>query len=364
MSFEPIRQLDIENYGCIKKASFALTPLHALIGPNDSGKSTTLQALRMAVRYAMRDFASEPNVKLDPKVGASPNDSSIKVGYSDGLAYGIRLSQREFPIVLDSAFLNGIAIANGNRDGRHPGVLDGIVIPGKLHERESLAVLKARISKATLVRFDPDYLRAPAQLIPESQGISFADERGTGLASVFDAIVNRDPEAFARIQSQVRILFPSVAKVGLINVSNSQKEIAISLADGTRVGAEGMSEGLLYYLGFAALQYIEGARVFLVEEPENGLHPARIGEVMDTLREISKTSQVIIATHSPLVVNELEGHEVSVVTRDPALGTRTILLKDVPDFADASKVYRPGEFWVSYCDGNQEAPLLSEEPRS
>ena len=98
MSFEPIRQLDIENYGCIKKASFALTPLHALIGPNDSGKSTTLQALRTAVRYAMRDFASEPNVKLDPKVGASPNDSSIKVGYSGGLAYGIRLSQREFPV--------------------------------------------------------------------------------------------------------------------------------------------------------------------------------------------------------------------------------------------------------------------------
>lgn len=362
MSFEPIRQLDIENYGCIKKASFALTPLHALIGPNDSGKSTTLQALRTAIRYAMRDFASEPNVKLDPKVGASPNDANIKVGYSDGLAYGIGLTQREFHIVRESVFLNGAEIANGVCDRSQLGILDGTGIPRQ--QRGPFDTLKDHISKATLVRFDPDYLRAPAQLIPESQGISFADERGTGLASVFDAIVNRDPEAFARIQSQVRTLFPSVAKVGLINVSNSQKEIAISLADGTRVGAEGMSEGLLYYLGFAALQYIEGARVFLVEEPENGLHPARIGEVMDTLREISKTSQVIIATHSPLVVNELEGHEVSVVTRDPALGTRTILLKDVPDFADASKVYRPGEFWVSYCDGNQEAPLLSEEPRS
>ena len=221
-----------------------------------------------------------------------------------------------------------------------------------------------RIPHATMVRFDPDNLRAPGYLIQESRRISFEDDRGGGLASVFDAIVNRDSEAFSRIQAHVHELFPSVLKVGLINISNSQKKIAVTLVDGTRVGAEGMSEGLLYYLGFAALKFIQGPQIFLVEEPENGLHPARISEVMDILREISKTSQVIIATHSPLVVNELKGDEVSVVTRDPEKGTEVKLLKDVPGFEDASKVYQPGEFWVSYCDGNREAPLLTGSPRT
>ena len=47
MTYDPIVRLDIENYGCIRKASFSLRPLHALIGPNDSGKTTTLRALRM-----------------------------------------------------------------------------------------------------------------------------------------------------------------------------------------------------------------------------------------------------------------------------------------------------------------------------
>jgi predicted ATPase len=84
---------------------------------------------------------------------------------------------------------------------------------------------------------------------------------------------------------------------------------------------------------------------------------------MAILREISKTNQVIIATHSPLVVNELRGEEISVVTRDPDTGTQVKLLKDVPGFADALKVYQPGEFWVSYCDGNQEEPLLTGSPR-
>ena len=272
MTYEPIKTLEIENYGCIRRANFALTRLHALIGPNDSGKSTALRALRTAAQ-----------------------------------------------------------------------------------ERATIA---------TMVRFDPDSLRAPAPLLPEGRGICFADERGTGLSSVFDAIVNRDSDAFAQIQKNVRALFPTVSKLGLNNVSTSHKEMAVTLTDGTRHTAKAMSEGLLYYLGFVALRYIAGSGLFLVEEPENGLHPARIGEVVGVLREISKTSQVIVATHSPFVLNELEGDEISVVTRDPVSGTKVSLLKDVPGFADASKVYLPGEFWVSYANGKMEEPLLTGRPRT
>jgi predicted ATPase len=40
-----LERLVVENYGCIQKAEFRLSRLHALIGPNDCGKSTVLQAL-------------------------------------------------------------------------------------------------------------------------------------------------------------------------------------------------------------------------------------------------------------------------------------------------------------------------------
>jgi predicted ATPase len=135
------------------------------------------------------------------------------------------------------------------------------------------------------------------------------------------------------------------------------------LVDDKEIPAEAMSEGLLYFLGFKALEYLDGTKLFLVEEPENGLHPARISEVMRILRSISETSQVLIATHSPLVVNELEGEEITVVTRDPQSGTRGILLKDVPGFDKAKEVYALGEFWLSYADGEMEEPLIEGKPR-
>lgn len=192
--------------------------------------------------------------------------------------------------------------------------------------------------------------------------MDFADERGAGLAGVYDAIINRDVDAFGEIASQVRSLFPSVAKIGLTNVTSSTKAIAVTLRDGTVVPAGAMSEGLLYFLGFAALPYIRETRLILVEEPENGLHPARVAEVMGVLRKVSEHSQVVMATHSPLVVNELEGHEVSVITRDES-GTHATLIKDTPSFEERSQVYALGELWVSYSDGERETPLLEGGPR-
>lgn len=171
-------------------------------------------------------------------------------------------------------------------------------------------------------------------------------------------------DTFVAIRDKVKSFFPTIQNILVPTIEGGQVVLQARLRDSTIVPAAGLSEGLLYFLGFTALQHLAESRLFLVEEPENGLHPARIAEVMAILREISKTSQVIVATHSPLVVNELKGDEISVVTRDPETGTKATLLKDVPGFDEASKAYQPGEFWVSYCDGNMEEPLLTGSPRS
>jgi predicted ATPase len=131
------------------------------------------------------------------------------------------------------------------------------------------------------------------------------------------------------------------------------------LTNGTRVPAEQMSEGLLYFLAYAALPYIAPTSILLVEEPENGLHPSRIRDVMNILKEISKTTQVLIATHSPLVVNELDGDEVTVVTRDSERGTQVRRLNATADYAVRSKAYLPGELWLNYANGVDEDGLFS-----
>ena len=124
-----------------------------------------------------------------------------------------------------------------------------------------------------------------------------------------------------------------------------------------------MSEGMLYYLAFAVLPYLDPTPLLLIEEPENGLHPTRIAEVLRILRAISEKTQVILATHSPLVINEMQPEEVTVVTRSREHGTKATLMKDTANFAVRWKAYALGELWLSYANGEDEAPLLQGGPR-
>lgn len=71
-----ITRFTAENYGCLKQVEVALTPLHAFIGPNDSGKSTLLRGIRPLVQLADGAFSGPPD-KLSPFDPVLPIATSI-----------------------------------------------------------------------------------------------------------------------------------------------------------------------------------------------------------------------------------------------------------------------------------------------
>lgn len=70
--------------------------------------------------------------------------------------------------------------------------------------------------------------------------------------------------------------------------------------------AEDLSEGILYFLSLLAIIHQpKPPKMLLLEEPEKGMHPRRLREVLDLVFELAeeKDIQVIMTTHSPLVVD-------------------------------------------------------------
>jgi predicted ATPase len=177
---------------------------------------------------------------------------------------------------------------------------------------------------------------------------------------VYDSLLSRRLPVFLEISKRFTELFPTARAIQLTNPSQTTKALGIELIDGRSIGADRLSEGMLYWLAFAALTYLQPTPLILIEEPENGLHPSRIGDVMRVLRDVSKTSQIVLATHHPLVINELQSDEVTLITRTAERGTIATPLSRTKNFEQRSKVYALGELWLNYADGEFENDLVAE----
>lgn len=360
MSEPYIKQVRVQDFGCVKDATLELTRLHALIGPNDSGKTTLLRAVRTALQFAGETAEQSPSPR---KIRAA------ETGIHPGGAATVRLSVRGD--TEGSEFTYGFR-TTGTGEIQETATADTLTATGSRSSWNDNGVLRKEDTKFSSVvalqhirrpsqwlHLDVDAMRRTSLLFTEGEEIAL-EPSGGRLPAVYDAILNRGDDTFLRIASELRQLFPAIKSIRLKNISNNTKSFEVELVSGQRVPASFVSDGVLYYLAFAALEHLSPVSVVLIEEPENGLHPARIADVMKVLRRISERVQVILTTHSPFVINELQGDEVTVVTRPDGQGTRVRRLCDTPNFKERSKVYALGELWVSYADGKNEEPLLAE----
>jgi energy-coupling factor transporter ATP-binding protein EcfA2 len=350
-----VEELRIRDYGCIQDATFRFSRLHALIGPNDSGKSTVLRALRTLSFVISGEITEGQQGTLlravqmskgeGPRFEVSASTATWAVDFTRSGSYGWGLFTR-----------GRVPEARPEKGAKSSSFGPASTRPTKN--------FKVALQNAQVLRLEPEALRAPHSLIPDSEPLRFVDERGTGLPALYDALLTRELRAYQAINGELSRLFPDVESIRLVTVDRHTKGIGVKLVDGTFVPADLMSEGLLFYLAFAVLPYLAPTSLLLVEEPENGLHPARIAEVVGVLRAISRTTQVILATHSPLVVNELQPDEVTLVTRSREHGTRATLLKDVPRLDKRAKGSGLGDLWLSHADGKEEGRLFEGNPRS
>jgi predicted ATPase len=88
---------------------------------------------------------------------------------------------------------------------------------------------------------------------------------------------------------------------------------------GQKVPAWLVSDGTLRLLALtipAYLHELEGT--FLIEEPENGIHPRAIETVLQYLSSVDR-SQVLVGTHGPVALNILEPKELLGFVKDAAV---------------------------------------------
>ena len=113
------------------------------------------------------------------------------------------------------------------------------------------------------------------------------------------------------------------------------------------VPASRISDGSLRYLCLLALLLDpEPPPLIGIEEPEMGMHPDLIPKLADHLVDASRRSQLVVTTHSDILVDALSERPESVVVCEKHDGRTTMKRLDSSDLTHWLKKYRLGDLWT------------------
>lgn len=113
------------------------------------------------------------------------------------------------------------------------------------------------------------------------------------------------------------------------------------------IPATRLSDGSLRYLCLLAILCDPDPPPLIgIEEPEIGLHPDLLPKVADLLIETSQRTQLIVTTHSDILVDALSEQPGSVVVCEKHEGQTVMRRLDPADLAVWLEKYRLGQLWT------------------
>lgn len=330
MNVVTLEKLWAENFKSFGRRSEApLSRLTLLIGPNNAGKSNLLEVPHL-IRNAHWGGGNELVVS---------RREMIRVG-TDSMALGI---EGKLP------------------DGRPASLNFSVTADGSLGYADSTEVeaMRNHIQAYEVFCPRPDQIALPSTIVTTPT----LGKHGENAAAVLDYLRDLDPQKYESLQQGLRRSIPELERVVSLPSDRhgpGSKEIVFVERGGVRIPSVRVSEGLRLLTFF--LLIVHQPRVpglFAIEEIEHGLHPRRIKDVVGFLRDMTSAPggpQIIITSHSPLVLDEFRdaSEEVVIVERgkDGTMCTRlSDRLKSFAEPLDASL----GELWFSGVLGGAPA---------
>ncbi len=113
------------------------------------------------------------------------------------------------------------------------------------------------------------------------------------------------------------------------------------------IPATRLSDGTLRYLCLlAVLCHPSPPPLVCIEEPELGMHPDILPTIADLLRDASSRSQLIVTTHSDVLVDAMTETPDVVLVCEKVDGATTIRSLPLAEVKIWLEQYRLGELWT------------------
>ena len=364
-----ISRIRAENFLSLQDVSLELRPLNVLVGPNGAGKTNILKLFQFIGDVARRDLSPAiraiggfENLRFR---GESRKSGTVTISFNGRMsqhasatapdeyrlsfwqrplkspsAESRRLINRHETITIKRVAGRGrrITLAGGGLriedigEPRRPSsenllrvqsgatglaTLRGL---GKAYEAKGVEAIANIFEQLRLFEIDVEQVKRPSREV-RSQVLS---SDAANLAPYLLFLQRERQEIFEEICEDVRFVLPGFTGFKFLPIEGGEDALRVDIMEDHLSGTTPLaraSYGTIRAIAiFAMLHDPAPPQLTCLEEIDHGLHPHALDRIVDRLRDASNRTQIILATHSPALVNRLKPEELIIVERDEKTG--------------------------------------------
>ncbi len=169
---------------------------------------------------------------------------------------------------------------------------------------------------------------------PPGKGLSFRPD-GSNLPWVVAELRQRTPERFRQWVAHLQTTFSDLEDIDTIErPEDRHRYLVLQYSGGLKIPSWMASDGTLRMLALTLPAYLEDFKgIYLIEEPENGIHPRAIETMTQSLSSVYN-AQVLMATHSPVVLSTVEAEQILCFSKNAEGATEIVRGSEHPALRD------------------------------
>ena len=154
---------------------------------------------------------------------------------------------------------------------------------------------------------------------------------GSNIPWLIDDLKRKAPDNYKKWISHLKTALPELLKIRTIERSDDKKRyLVLCYRNGLEVPSWMASDGTLRLLALTLLAYFPELKgVYLIEEPENGIHPRAIETMFKSLSSVYD-AQILLATHSSVILSLVEANKVLCFAKTEDGATDIVLGSEHP----------------------------------
>lgn len=357
-----------------------MEPLNVLIGPNGSGKSNLLEVLGL-LRAAPRDLGGPVRArggiwewlwKGDDSEGAATLEAIVeRPNGGKPIKYTLAFADDGGRLHVTGEEITSVGVQEADAEAYYRLNSELRVVGGRranaATDRTELRRVKLEESLLSQFRDPLDYpglnwlqdryehirlyqnwsFGPAAALRREQSAHSTSDFLNDGAENLAVVLSHFQGPAKRALVEALHELFDGIVDVSC-PVTGGTVALFLEERGGRQIPATLLSDGTLRYLSLLAiLLHPSPPPLVALDEPELGLHPDVVAETAKLLVEASQRTQIVVTTHSRMLVDALTDHPSSVVVCEKENGESRFERVDGTRLRAWLDKYSLGELWSS-----------------